>query len=226
MSNQQMFIQIAMKKLGLLILKGRTAAHKTTEECAQAVGTSPEQFQAFEKGQGSPSMPQLELLALYLNTPVETFFGKETPPVVTPSVTLTDLERKLMLRNRIIGASLRMARTNAGLTLSQMSEKSTIAEEILAKYEIGALPVPVPELDVIAGTLNLPVENFLDHNGPIGKWRAQQEAMQSFLNLPAELQQFVTKPVNLPYLELAVRLSDMNVEKLRAVAENLLEITY
>ena len=40
-----------------------------------------------------------------------------------------------------------------------------------------------------------------------------------------ELQGFVCKPINRPYLELAVRLSEMSVEKLRGVAEGLLEIT-
>jgi hypothetical protein len=47
-----------------------------------------------------------------------------------------------------------------------------------------------------------------------------------FLELPPEIQQFVCKPVNRPYLELAMRLSELNAEKLRAVAEVLLEITY
>jgi hypothetical protein len=39
------------------------------------------------------------------------------------------------------------------------------------------------------------------------------------------LLEFVSKPVNRPYLELAQRLSKTNVENLRAVAEGLLEIT-
>ena len=50
--------------------------------------------------------------------------------------------------------------------------------------------------------------------------------MQKFLELPPEIQLFASKPVNLPYLELAMRLSELNAEKLRAVAEVLLEITY
>jgi len=36
---------------------------------------------------------------------------------------------------------------------------------------------------------------------------------------------FISKPVNRPYLQLAQRLSEMSVEKLRMVAEGLLEIT-
>jgi hypothetical protein len=50
--------------------------------------------------------------------------------------------------------------------------------------------------------------------------------MQEFSELPSELQQFVCKPINRPYLELAMRLSDLPVDRLRTVAEGLLEITY
>ena len=52
-----------------------------------------------------------------------------------------------------------------------------------------------------------------------------QRAMQKFIELPEEMQNFVCQPVNRPYLELAMKLSDMSREKLRAVAEGLLDIT-
>ena len=53
----------------------------------------------------------------------------------------------------------------------------------------------------------------------------QKKAVEDFSKLPLDMQQFVSKPANLPYLELAQRLSEMSVERLRAVAEGLLEIT-
>ncbi len=59
----------------------------------------------------------------------------------------------------------------------------------------------------------------------MGNWRRQQRATQHIERLPPDLQEFISKPVNRPYLELAQRLSEMSVEKLRAVAEGLLEIT-
>jgi len=46
------------------------------------------------------------------------------------------------------------------------------------------------------------------------------------LELPLELRQFVAKPVNRPYLELAMKLSNMSRDKLRSVAEDLLDITF
>ncbi len=54
----------------------------------------------------------------------------------------------------------------------------------------------------------------------------QQKAIQEFLTLPNELQNFVSKPVNRPYLELAKKLSGMSTDKLRSLAEDILEITF
>ncbi len=44
--------------------------------------------------------------------------------------------------------------------------------------------------------------------------------------LPDEIREFIDHPANLPYLELAKRLSELDAAKLRAIAEDLLEITY
>jgi len=60
---------------------------------------------------------------------------------------------------------------------------------------------------------------------PVGRWVNQQQMVKDFLLLPPEIQAFVSKPVNRPYLELAQRLGDLSVDKLRSVAEVLLEIT-
>ena len=96
----------------------------------------------------------------------------------------------------------------------------------MKRYETGELPIPLSELELLANVLEIPIEQFYDKHGPIGKWRNQQGTYLKFLDLPPEVQQFVCKPVNRPYLELAMRLSDLSAEKLRAVAEVLLEITY
>jgi hypothetical protein len=83
----------------------------------------------------------------------------------------------------------------------------------------------VPDLEILGDKLKQSIKYFEDQHGPVGMWTAQQRALEDFKELPAELQIFVSKPINRPYLELAQRLSEMSVEKLRAVAEGLLEIT-
>ncbi len=91
---------------------------------------------------------------------------------------------------------------------------------------MGERSVPVPELEVLCSELGGSMENFFDQSGPVGQWMANQRALREFSNLPPELQEFVCQPINRPYLELARNLSEMSAEKLRSVAEGLLNITY
>jgi len=212
--------------MGLLINNARTASRREIVECAEAIGVTSEQFAEFESGNSAPSLPQIELLALFFNLPPDHFWGKQVIPVDKTAQVLQDKEQLLMLCNRIISAKLRLARKNANVSLQEMAEKTGVAAERITQYESGELPIPATELELMSSVLDLSVDQFYDTHGPIGKWRSQQGSMQKFLDLPAKMQQFVTKPVNQPYLELAMRLSDLSAEKLRAVAEVLLEITY
>ena len=90
---------------------------------------------------------------------------------------------------------------------------------------MGERPIPLPELEVLISALGGRIESFFDRNGPVGQWMTNEEAIQSFLELPEELREFASKPVNRPYLELAMKLSSMSKDKLRSVAEDLLDIT-
>jgi transcriptional regulator with XRE-family HTH domain len=119
-----------------------------------------------------------------------------------------------------------MHRTQLNFSLHEISAATSIPEEQLAKYELGEESVPVPELELIAKTCDVRIEEFFDKKGPIGEWRTKQIAQNQFLDLPEDLRDFVCKPVNKPYLNLAIRLSQLSVDKLRDVAEGLLEITY
>jgi transcriptional regulator with XRE-family HTH domain len=226
MKNPQPLIQIRSRKLGVLMYDSRIHSRRSIEECAAAVGVTPKEYRAFERGSTSPSLPQIELLSVYLNISLEHFWGKTSLTDSTKPMAVEENERILALRNRVIGASLRLARDAKNLDLADLSAQSGIPAENLQRYEIGAASLPLPELEVLLEILETPLGNFYDQHGPIGKWRAQQGTSQVIQELPPELQAFVSKAVNRPYLEIALKLSEMPVDKLRILAESLLEITY
>jgi hypothetical protein len=70
------------------------------------------------------------------------------------------------------------------------------------------------------------LEIFFVSHGRFGHWRESKSMVDQFMELPLEIQHFIVKPINLPYLELAMKLSQTSVEKLRGIAENILDITY
>ncbi len=212
--------------IGTLIQEARKKANRAIEECAEAAGVSADQFKAYELGEQAISLPELEAVAYYLDTPIEHFWARETAMLGNNHRTISNLDQLLPLRHRMIGAVIRQARLEAGLSLEALAARTEIDIARLEAFEFGDEPVPVPELEALSGVLGRSIREFQDQYGPVGVWNAQQRALQNFLAMPLELQLFIAKPVNRPYLELAVRLSDMSVEKLRAVAEGLLEITY
>lgn len=218
-------LSIRAKKLGVLIRRARQSSGKSLEECAQVLSLSAEDFEKYEVGDQSPSLPELEVLAFTLGVPVDQFLGSEPFGLTEAGEIQVDMGKLIGLRQRIIGASIRKARNDAGLSQEALAEKAWTSVSLVEAYELGQTPVPVPDLEVISSILGLSIRDFQDQRGPVGKWVAQQQAIKDFLTLPPELQSFVSKPVNRPYLELAQRLSGMSVEKLRAVAEGLLEIT-
>jgi transcriptional regulator with XRE-family HTH domain len=212
--------------IGRLIQEARLKANHSIEDCAEAAGVSIDQFKAYELGEQAISLPELEAVAFYLDVPIERFWARETAGLGHNHRSLENLEQLLPLRHRMIGAIIRQARLEAGLSLETLANDTDVDLKRLEAFELGEQPVPLAELEALSGILGRSIREFQDQYGPVGVWNAQQRAMQNFLALPLELQLFIAKPVNRPYLDLAVRLNDMSVEKLRAVAEGLLEITY
>ncbi|MGQ9833277.1 MAG: helix-turn-helix domain-containing protein [Candidatus Villigracilaceae bacterium] len=218
-------ITIRTKKLGVLIRDARLASRRTLDECAQAIGVSRGTFKAYEEGRRAPSLPELEILVYFLNLPIDHFWSKEALSDDPPPTAPLDLARLVGLRQRMIGALLRAERMNASISMKALSQQTGISPGRLKAYELGERPIPLPELEGLLTVLGGQIEVFFDESGPIGQWMTRQQAIKDFLDLPAELQEFVCKPVNRPYLELALKLSTMSTEKLRSVAESLLDIT-
>ena len=219
-------VAVRSKKLGVLIRDARLAAHKSLKDCAQAVGITGGILRAWEEGRRSPSLPELEALAFSLQLPMQQFWRSDViSDDAVPTETL-DLEALTAVRQRMVGAMLRQMRENAGLSLRELSEKSGFSRARLKASELGERAIPVPELEALVSLLGGQMEDLFDTTGPIGIWMNKQNAIQAYLELPQEFQEFASKPVNRPYLELAMKLSTMSSDKLRSLAENLLDITY
>ncbi len=218
-------ITLREKKLGLLIRDARIAERRSIKECADAIGIKPGLFRAYEEGRRAPSLPELETLVYFLKLPISHFWGNETKSDASSVMESVDVPRLIALRQRMIGALLRQERTNANMSIRQIATEVGISQSKLKAYELGEKAITVPELESILTVLGSRIDVFFDQSGPVGLWLNNQRAMQKFIELPAEMQAFVCQPVNRPYLELAMKMSDMSREKLRSVAEGLLDIT-
>lgn len=213
------------RRLGVLLRDARLAKGQNLKACAEALGLSPSTLRAYEQGERAPSLPELEAIAYHFGLPLEHFWGREVLSDDPSPVASLPLQQLMALRHRIIGAKLRQIREQRGLSLKALAAEAQLPVGRLRSYEYGEKPIPLPELETLTAILQVPLEEFLDQDGPLGTWHKQQKEIAGFLELPEPLRQFVSQPINRPYLELAQRLSEMSVDKLRAVAEGLLEIT-
>ncbi len=219
-------ITLRSKTLGVLIQDARLAARLSVKDCADAIDVSTSTYASYEKGKKAPSLPELEALSMFFNLPISHFWGTEAISDNPSPIEEIDLARLVDVRQRLIGALLRQERQQAGFSMKALAKEAGIPKSRITAYELGERSIPVPELEVLLSVLETNIEKFFDKNGPIGLWMMRQNAIVDFLDLPPELQEFVRQPVNRPYLELARNLSDFSAEKLRTVAEGILDITF
>jgi transcriptional regulator with XRE-family HTH domain len=221
----KMAMTIRAKKLGLLLRDAREAAGKSKAEVGAAIGVSSGTITSMENGRRSPSLPELEMLCYALDVPLEHFWTEDIISSRPDLLENIHIEHALSLRDRGVGRMLEQARQAANLSLKDVREKTDISQGRLKNYESGESPTPLPELEALARLYGLTVLDFVDPGTPIGMYLLQQRAAEDFRRLPLDVQAFISKPVNRPYLELAMKLSGMSAEELRSVAEGLLEIT-
>jgi transcriptional regulator with XRE-family HTH domain len=219
-------LQLRGRILGALLRDARLKAGKSIPETAALIGISPDLFEKYELGGQSISLPELELLAKNLHFPIETLLERQ------PSDTAAEIRPRIepaaviKLRQRIIGATLRQKRLEHQITSEELAGQVGIEKTELDAYELGIKSLPVPLLEAICAKLSCKLSDFLEQSKPVKIVEKSSDENMGVLDLPDEIRSFVGRPINRPYIELAIKLSEMSVERLRAIAEGLLEITY
>jgi len=220
-------ILIRNKIMGTLLRKARTDAKKTVQECAQTLGIDPAFITRAEEGQESLTLPQLESLGHILEAPLSYFLETEDLPAEGPSLQRTPYPEIMRLRRKIIGVTLRQARQKAGRTLDEIASSLGYAPEYLERVELGEAYVPLVQLQVWGDMLGVPFTEFTAEDVIPLRAPAQSKRDLTVLDhLPPEVREFIAKPINIPYLQIAMNLSQMPAETLRQIASGLLEITY
>jgi transcriptional regulator with XRE-family HTH domain len=216
--------RIRAKMIGVLLRDARVKAARSLDECANLLHVSAEQVEHWEFGDEVPSLPQLELLAFYLDVPISHFWGMDTLEA-TGQDYVSAQEEYLSLRNRMIGALLRIAREEAAIEPEALAESCAVSVEQINRYESGEEAVPMHELTVISNALRKNISYFLESGSHLGDWLAMREEWKHFTSLPIEVRKFASNPLNLGFIEIAIMFSQMPADKLRKVGESVLNIT-
>jgi transcriptional regulator with XRE-family HTH domain len=215
------------KIIGVLLRTARLRAGESIESCAQVLSCDPEYVTRAEEGDGGLALPQLESLSHHLRVPLPFLLGEQELPTDDEQPRSFPYENVMALRHKIIGVILRRARLEAGRTLDDVVPVLNYTPDHLARIELGEEPIPMVELDILAQTLGIPFERFMaeDITAMTAEERNQRD-LQRLGHLPPTIRDFVLQPINTPYLQIAMNLSQMPAETLRRIASGLLEITY
>ncbi len=211
------------KKLGELIQRAREHTGHSLDECARLLGISPEQYAQAEAGKYPVSLPELEALAIYLKVSMGYFWGSDPLPQEPP----VDYQDMIALRNRVIGVLLNQLRLRARRSRKEAAEHLGVEEAVIEAYEMGDTAVPYLHLEKLCRFLDGSLDLFMDDiHGPLARHETRQQLLKQFERMTPEMRAFITNPVNVSYLETARKISQMDVARLRQIAEDLLEITY
>jgi transcriptional regulator with XRE-family HTH domain len=220
-------IVIRNKITGVLLRSARARARKSVQECAAALPLDPAFIERAEEGREGLTLPQLESLAQVLQVPVGYLLGEEELPTDQAAPEPLLYENVMTVRRKIIGVILRQARLESGQTLDDTATILGYAPERLAQVELGEEPITLVELQVLAQALGIPFETFIAEDIiPLTPEERAKRDVRQLAHLPADVREFVLKPINVPYLQVALNLSQMPAETLRQLASGLFEITY
>lgn len=216
-------MRLRARMLGVLLRDARVNADRSVEDCARVLNVSATELEAWEYGDAVPSLPQLEILAAYLDVPVSQFWNTQTLEPRHPSGGAQ--QAYVSVRQRMIGLLLRQAREQMSLTHEQLAAETHLSVDAINAYELGDLPVPMHELTVLAGALKQNLSYFLDASGKIGEALSALENWKHFNALPEDLRKFAANPTNIGFIEIALAFSQMENDKLKRIAVSMLDIT-
>jgi transcriptional regulator with XRE-family HTH domain len=218
-------LAIRRKIIAVLLQGARLKSGKSKKDCAEALGVTAGVYTAYEDGGRDLSLPELELLANYFKVPIGSFFDNSDHLVEEePAV---PREQIVELRQRIVGALLRKARSDKSVSQKDLAATLGISPRRMTEYEFGQRPIPLSQLQAMADALDVPMNYFIDEGvGTIGEQELTRSQFEKFGDLPEDVRRFVTNPTNVSYLRVAQRLSDMTTQELRNIAAAILDITY
>jgi transcriptional regulator with XRE-family HTH domain len=209
--------------LGNLIQEARLYASRSVEETAVILNLPPQTYAQMETGKRDISLPELEVLALYFKVPMGYFWGRETLNVVRP----VDYQNMILLRQRLIGVTLRQLRLKARQSTEDLANLLGVGTETIMAYEAGETAVPYLHLETLSRHLEVSINQFMeDQHGPLARHEARQRLEKIFNELDPDMQEFLANPTNISYIGAAKTLSKMDVQRLRQFAESILDITF
>jgi transcriptional regulator with XRE-family HTH domain len=151
----------------------RKISERSKQDCARILGISKESYHIIESGKTPITLPQIELLSIFLGLKLSDLL-EEKPPQTPHAIVLKDDIRPhyLTLRDKMIRAMLSIELENQSLTLEDVAQATQISLLVLQRYDSGEEPVSMDNLLKISDYLGISIDTLYE---PIGLFDKQRE---------------------------------------------------
>jgi transcriptional regulator with XRE-family HTH domain len=214
------------QQIGRRLSSFRDLKRLRVSEVAKVLNISPSRYKSYENGSQIPSLPEMEILAINLNAPLTTLISHDEQSAEIMAIDPVNTLKFVQLRQRIIATRLKKALEITEIPRADIANALHINSKELSSYLSGKKPIPITMLEVLCRIASIPIQSLFGTHGTVGERLTQAERIAGFKQLPVDLQDFIAQPINRPYVDLANRLSNLPVDKLRSIAEGLLDITF
>jgi transcriptional regulator with XRE-family HTH domain len=214
-------VVLQRKIVGVLIRAAREKARRTVAQVAQQLSVTPARMRQYERGSRDISLPELEFLALYLQTPLS-FFVDGDQSAIKDEVTNPPTLDAIRARRTQLGAKLKQARLAAGKSRQECADKLGHGLALLGRYERGLADIPLSELEVLANLLNVNLFYFVEQQD--GPDTDEIAALERLARLPKDVRAFVLNTTSLPYLRMAMKFGDLPADRLKELGEIMLVV--
>ena len=203
----------------------REACGKTIKVCSLLLDIPTSRLKNYEIGKYVPSLPEIEALSFLYSVPILSFFQKDAVEDHIRTPESVHIQRLIEIRQLIIGTRIHLAREKAEMSMKQLSRTTSIPTSRIKRYEEGTTPIGLDDLKKIVNALNLDLDDFFDHESPLGNWQNTQSKNIAFEHLPEEIKGFIADSNSLPFIKVAQNLSEIGIDTFINLSDSLAELT-
>lgn len=139
----------------------RKAKRRSIHDCARILGLSKEAYHSIEKGNTPISMPELELLAIYLGENPSEFISSDQQSPSKSAYLNDDIRPQfLKIREKMLRALIALERESRSITLENIQHATQIPLETLQAYDNGTSPMPIGDLIKVCAFLEIPMDSL------------------------------------------------------------------
>jgi transcriptional regulator with XRE-family HTH domain len=174
-----------MSETNDLILKRikyiRKSKRRSIHDCATILGLSKETYHGVEKGTERITLPELELLAIYLGENPSDILSRDQPPRSYTAFLQEDLRTQyIQIRQKMLRALIIQEREKQGMTLEDLQQATQIPLETLQAYLEGTAPMAIDDLINISTVLEIPLDTLHEPFWPSKTDPAKADAREAW----------------------------------------------